>query len=160
MNGLNVGGQVSPMAAVVALSGIQANEAAIVDAFRSLSQDERDKFAHDLQAFASTLQAESKFQSTILAEPIKIPVKSLDEGVAVQEALFKLGCGFHNGAYPLSREVFRQCSLSGICVSRKGLMTIVPSANKDDVEYFNNDPRRAVPSDVVLQASSLAQLLD
>lgn len=150
---------VTPAHAASILAAIAGDEAAIVEAFRTLGQGERNKIAGALNSLASVLWMENKFQPVLLAEPIKIPVTSFAEGIAVQEALFRLGCGYHHGSYPLTREVSNECSLSGIFVSSKGVISVMPDGREEDREYVRNDKRRAVSPDVVLAANSLYDLL-
>jgi hypothetical protein len=132
------------------LEALAGNEPAIVEAFRTLSQGERNKLAGALNSIVSVLWMESKFQPVLLDEPIKIPVTSLAEGIAIQEALFRFGCGYHHGSYPLTKEVDNQCLVSGIFVSSKGVITVMPDSCEADRAYVRNDKRRAVSPEVVL----------
>jgi hypothetical protein len=150
---------VTPVNAASILAALKDNEPAIVEAFRTLSQGERNRLGGALCSLASVLCMESKFQPVLLAEPIKIPVTSLAEGLAIQEALFRFGCGYHHGSYPLAREVDNQCLLSGIFVSRKGVISVMPDSCEADRAYVRNDKRRAVSPEVVLAANSLDALL-
>lgn len=141
------------------LAGAKGDESAIVEAFRALSHTERCQLGAAMSAVASVLYMDSKFQPVILDEKIKIPVTSFSEGIAVQEALFKLGCGFHNASYPLTKEASSECLLCGIFVSRKGVMSVVPNTSNEDVEYVANHESRNVTAAAVLQASVLGDLI-
>jgi len=151
--------QGTPLEAARALAAIHKNEPAIVDAFRGISQRERNHLAAALSAFYPVLVMENKYQPVLLDEPIKIPVTTYEEGLAVQRALFALGCGFHHGSYPLAKDISDECTLSGIFVSRKGVMTVMPFAEKGSVDYVANHKDRAVSPATVLEATTLAELL-
>lgn len=140
------------------LEALAGNEPAIVEAFRTLSQGERNKLAGALNSIVSVLWMECKFQPVLVAEPLKIPVTSIAESVAVQEALFRFGCGYHNGSYPLTPETHRR-AVSGIFVSSKGVISVMPDSCEADRAYVRNDKRRAVSPEVVLAANSLDDLL-
>lgn len=148
-----------PVQAARVLAALKGDEVAIIEAFRELSHGERSELGLALASFASVLCMESKFQPVLLAERIKIPISSFEEGLAVQEALFKLGCGFHNGCYPLTQQVYDDYTLSGVFVSPKGVMSAMPNARKEDREYVQSDGSRAVSVDQVLQATSPSDLL-
>jgi hypothetical protein len=151
--------KVTPVDNALALAALQGDEAAIVDAFRPLLQSERNQLGAALSSFYSVLCMESKFQPNLLVEPIKIAVTSFDEGLAVQRALFQLGCGFHHGGYPLSKDLANECTLSGIFVSRKGVMTVMPLREPGSLEYVANSNNRAVSPAAVLSATTIAELL-
>jgi hypothetical protein len=157
-NSLGANGNITPLDAARLLAALPGDEAATVEAFRSLSQQERDKLGQALSSLASVLFTEWKFQPVLLSEPIKIPVASFNEGIAVQEALFKLGCGFHNGRYPLTKEVSDQCVLSGVFVSRRGVMSVMPNSSEKDREYVAKHESREVSPAAVLAATSLSEL--
>lgn len=150
--------KVTPVDNALALAALQGDEAAIVDAFRPLLQSERNQLAAALSSFYSVLCMESKFQPNLLAEPIKIAVTSFDEGLAVQRALFNLGCGFHYGSYPLAKDLANQCVLSGIFVSRKGVMSVMPLSEPGGLEFMAKSQNRAVAPAAVLSATTTAEL--
>jgi hypothetical protein len=149
----------TPLAAAGVLADIHADEPAIVDAFRAGTQGERNRLGQALASFYQVLCMESKFQPILLEESIKIPVTSFEEGLVVQRSLFRMGCGFHHGRYPLSKDLSNQCTLSGIFVSRKGVMTVMPYKEPGSVAYVANHESRAVSPATVLAAVSLADLL-
>jgi hypothetical protein len=101
---------------------------------------------------------ESKFQPDLLDAPIKIAVSSFDEGLAVQRALFQLGCGFHHGRYPLSKDLANQYAVCGIFVSRKGAMTVMPLREPGSLEYVAKSENRPVSVAAVLSATTIAEL--
>lgn len=150
--------KVTPVDNALALAALQGDEAAIVDAFRPLLQSERNQLGAALSSFYGVLCMESKFQPNLLVEPIKIAVTSFDEGLAVQRALFQLGCGFHHGGYPVSKDLANECTLSGIFVSRKGVMTVMPLREPGSLEYVANSKNRAVTPAAVLSATTIAEL--
>lgn len=94
-----------------------------------------------------------------LAERIKIPISSFGEGIAVQEALFRLGFGFHHGSYPLAQRVSGDYALCGIFVSPKGVMTLMPNASEEDREYVRKDESREISVYRVMQAIQPSDLL-
>lgn len=148
------------VAAARALVAIQNDEATVVEVFRNTTQREREHIGAALSALASMLGAEWKFQPVLLQEPIKIPVASFEEAVAVQKALFRLGCGFHNGRYPLTMEVSDTCNLSGIFVSKRGVITVMPNNTQRDRDYVANHKDRAVSPARVLATGSLEALMN
>ena len=150
---------ITPLAAAQLLAGMQGDEPAILEAFRPLRHRERERLAIALSSFFSIITMESKFQPVLLAEEIRIPVTTFDEGLAVQRALFNLGCGFHHGGYPLSKSLSDECELAGVFVSRKGVMTIMPLPDLGSREYVADHKSLAVSPAAVLAASSLADLV-
>jgi hypothetical protein len=150
---------ITPLAAAELLAGLQGDEPAIVAAFRAVPHRERERLAIALSSLYGVLCMESKFQPMLLTEPIKIPVTSFEEGLAVQRALFNLGFGFHHGGYPLSKDLSTQCVLSGIFVSRKGVMTVMPLNEHNSREYVANHESYAVSPETVLAATSRDDLV-
>lgn len=149
--------EVTPLAAARVLAAVP-NDEEVVDAFRSITQSERNQLGAALSSFYPVLCMESKFQPELLVEPIKIPVASFEEGLAVQRALFDLGCGFHHGGYPLAKDLSDQCSLCGIFVSRKGVMTVMPLSERGSLEYLARHQNFSVSAETVLAAKSPADL--
>lgn len=148
---------ITPVAAATLLASMQGDEPAIVDAFRPLRHRERERLAIAMSSFYGVLCMESKFQPQLLAEPIKIPVTSFEEGLNVQRALFELGCGFHHGSYPLAKSI-SEGVFAGIFVSRKGVMTVMPLADKDSREYVAKHESHEVCAAAVLGATTLEDL--
>lgn len=149
---------VTPLAAATLLAGMRGDELAIVEAFRSVRHRERERLALALSSFFGIITMESKFQPVLLPDEIRIPVTSFDEGLAVQRALFQLGCGFHHGSYPLAKTLSEECELSGVFVSRKGVMTIMPLADPGSRDYVANHESFAVSPAAVLAATSIEDL--
>ena len=153
-----VAAKVTPLEAARTLAAMPDGEQAVVDAFRDITQGERNGLGQALSSFYRVLCMESKFQPNLLAEPIKIVVTSFDEGLAVQRALFQLGCGFHHGSYPLAKDLSSECTFSGIFVSRKGVMTVMPLREPGSLEYVANSKNRAVSPAAVLSAITILEL--
>ena len=149
---------VTPLDNARALAAMQGDEPAIVDAFRAVSQGERNQLAAALSSFYAVLCMESKFQPNLLDAPIKIAISSFDEGLAVQRALFNLGCGFHHGRYPLSKVLSNECAVCGIFVSRKGAMTVMPLREPGSQDYVAKNENRPVSAAAVLSATTIAEL--
>lgn len=82
--------------------------------------------------------------SQLLIESIKIPVANQKELDCVEEYLFALGCGYHNG-YKLVQERTSTLnfpfSVIGVTVSKSGRLSICIEGEED---YWEQDTRPCI----------------
>lgn len=129
----------------------------IVKKYVSLSIEERRNLAKEFKFIASVLDREFLFQPMIFNEPLRIAVDSRVQSEAVQRALFRMGCGFHGGSYPLTQRFEDAGSeLIGIHVSGKG---VIGFSFVGDREFFATCGDRLVPAQTVIDAKDAAALM-
>jgi len=92
----------------------------------------------------------------LFGQGLKIPVASGEQASQVQQALFALGCGFHNGRLPLDQNVeLGNSVLTGIHVTKKGVLSL---SFQSDQDWFAKSEDALVPAEVVIKSSSLEDL--
>ena len=138
------------------ISSIKDNETAIVEAFRDLPQQERDQLARAFGMVSTVLLDARVFRPILFEKPIKILISSYEQGIAVQKALFKLGCGYHMGNFPLAPSLL-EISLSAILVGRRGMMTVATFSAADKA-YLAQNTTQEIAAESVLSATSTKEL--
>ncbi len=77
-------------------------------AFSGMKRKERHALSANLRNICSELERDCRWVPQLREGRVFVCVSSHEEAVAVQEALIRLGCGFHNGDYEnRSREVVK-----------------------------------------------------